>query len=100
MLNTYDYSQESVYAGSEFQPNVMSLRTFGAYMEPRSASAPSVFRIGKLPIEEEKQADVIEEPLQEDIYSVSGQLVREAGEQSPALPKGIYIKGGKKIIIH
>ncbi|MBO7468076.1 MAG: M6 family metalloprotease domain-containing protein [Bacteroidaceae bacterium] len=100
MLNTYDYSQESVYAGSEFQPDVMSLRTFGAYMEPRSASAPSVFRIGMLPIEEEKQADVIEEPLQEDIYSVSGQLVRKAGEQSPTLPKGIYIKGRKKIIIH
>ncbi|MBR5963713.1 MAG: M6 family metalloprotease domain-containing protein [Bacteroidaceae bacterium] len=100
VLNTYDYSKEGTYAGSEFQPDVMSLRTFGAYMEQRSSSAPSIFRIGNLPSEEKKAADTVEEPLREDIYSISGQLIRKAGEQGSSLAKGIYIQGGKKIIVH
>ena len=99
VLNTYDYSKEGIYAGSEFQPDVMSLRTFGAFLEPRSASAPAAFRIGFRPTEEEKADDDADRLWEEDTYTPAGVLVRRAGEPCSDLPPGLYIQGGKKTVI-
>ncbi len=99
MLNTYDTSG-SEPAGSMFQNNKMSLRPFGAYMQnSHNLMAPQKFPI-RFEANEDEASDA---PAASAIYSPDGRLMRSADEAASSdthgLSRGIYISGGKKIII-
>ena len=94
MLNVYDESGK-VHPGSEFLPNVMSIRTFGAYMQLKGrTSAPE-----RLPIRFETETPVLL-PIKEEnsVYDIYGRPVPQEG--APTMSKGtIYITHGKKYYI-
>ena len=94
MLNAYDESKgTTVLPGSEFQPNVQSVRTFGAYMQMKGRTAAPA----RLPVRFEV-ADTVpaHSPEAEAIYTIDG---RPADASPTSLPYGIYITHGKKFIV-
>ena len=98
MLNTYDNSS-SAPAGSTFQSDKMSLRTFGAYMQPKGGSnAPR-----ELPIRFDDNEGEINDCMipSTAIFTPDGRLIRQesSGNSTDGLQHGTYITKGKKILV-
>jgi len=101
MLNAYDESHASILPGSEFQPNAMSVRTFGAYMQLVGRTAAPE----RLPIRLEADDDAPLAPTDEaasPIYHIDGRPALphdDARRDNPYPHPGIYITHGKKYLI-
>ena len=93
MLNGYDESTKTL-PGSEFLPNVMSVRTFGAYMQLNGRTAaperlPVCFgQADPQPLPEEQEDNPAEEAPTYDLHG------------RPYTSGSIYISHGKKYLVH
>ena len=59
------------------------------------AEADATIELGKVVIDEITSAQVVTLPAAVSVYNVNGQYV---GTSLDALPKGLYIVGGKKVL--
>lgn len=102
MLNCYDYGLDDAPAGSVFTPDRMSLRTFGACLEPVQGASATPQR---LPIHFGTSDEEVSPALPSSpVYSLDGRQVRSAAEavlsgQTQGLPAGIYLINRQKVIV-
>ena len=93
MLNVYDESKTPL-PGSEFQRGVMSIRTFGAYMQVIGRTADPE----RLPIRFDGEESPPPFPLEEEniIYAPDGRLIPSG---KILQPQSIHIVNGKKYYV-
>lgn len=112
-----DMQAASIYFGKGLYENIVTatLDSDGSNMKVgiSSSSMPSYywcifddFRLyffGSMPLETVTAIETVSAAAatrpSANIYSIDGRIVRKAGEGTAGLPKGIYIIGGKKVVI-
>lgn len=83
-----------------------SSRGFRGWLQPKSANATKVESIVvngvEIPTEDVTGIEgltIVEAPVNGNIYTISGQLVRANATSTEGLAKGIYVVNGKKVVV-